>query len=68
MNLNHMNSKTKFKSEFHKKGYPMRKSVLLSLVAVFALADINAQATSSQSNANEREREREREREISPCL
>ena len=60
MNLNHMNSKTKFKSEFHKKGYPMRKSLFLSLVAVFALADIsqNAQVTSSQSNANERERER----------
>ena len=37
----------------------MKKSILLSLVAVFALADINAQATSSQSNANERERERE---------
>ena len=46
----------------------MKKSVLLSLVAVFALADLsqNAQATSSQSNANERERERERE--ISPRL
>ena len=34
----------------------MKKSILLSLVAVFALADIsqNARATSSQSNANER--------------